>query len=434
MCVLSSAVAPLTATLPQNTSIYHQWPPKSLRFGLPKYHRVAVAVPDQSLDNFTTLKYDHVFMSPPIHVRSGDFLTVSVQNLQATGLSLHWHGFEMTGHLEFDGVVGITQCPISGGDSFTYAWEVRESPGTYWYHTHSGELGIDAFNCIMAPLIVHPKEDSTFISDVPFLDSSIYDNDPYAQQRMSMDELLFYGNERILFFADGFLHSGAIKNTEMAGGLNPPISFNDDSFSVGTYPWNFGTTNGQLREIVPVSPGQTYKFRILNAGSMYALRISFDDLKMTIVAADSEPVEPVVVDEIILHAAERFDVEVTIPEDAKIGSTSWIRADTLESRKQGYQNGIRAIMHVVDANNSDPIDSSSVPDPDAPIETAVDHKTRLTYNYYSFVETEEKSGQGDCIPVSALHLKDGGTSHSAKVAAEAALAPFESHVIDWQFR
>ena len=65
---------------------------------------------------------EHTFLSPPIHVRDGDFLSVSVKNsLQATGLSIHWHGFEMTNHLEFDGVVGITQCPISPGESFTYA-------------------------------------------------------------------------------------------------------------------------------------------------------------------------------------------------------------------------------------------------------------------------------------------------------------------------
>jgi FtsP/CotA-like multicopper oxidase with cupredoxin domain len=132
---------------------------------------------------------------------------------------------------QFDGVIGVTQCPISPGDSFTYEWEVRETPGTYWYHTHSGELGIDAYNAIMGPSIVHPKVDdeTSVFSNVPFLlDSEIYDNDPYAQQHIRMDDLLFYGNERILFFKDGFLHSGEIKNVEMAGGLNAPISYNDD--------------------------------------------------------------------------------------------------------------------------------------------------------------------------------------------------------------
>ena len=353
-----------------------------------------------------------------------------------------------------------------------FQWEISETPGTYWYHTHSGELGIDAHNAIMGPLIVHPKiEDETSVfSEVPFLDSTMYESDPYAQQHMSLEDLLFYGNERILFFKDGFLHSGEVKNVEMAGGLNPPISYNGDYFSVGTYPWQvslrmmnanlywifnlsyyididsfyslsksypiykFGTCNGKLREVVPVLKGQTFKFRILNAGSMYALRISFDGLKMTIIAADSEPVEPVEVDEIIVHAAERFDVEVTIPNDAPIGSTSWIRADTLERRDQGYQNGIRAILHVVDPNNTNPVDANKVPDPDASIETNIDHKTRLTHNCYSFTESNEISGEGGCLPVSALHLQEGTVSYASKAAAEAAVVPFEAHIIDWQFR
>ena len=57
---------------------------------------------------------------------------------------------------------------------------------------------------------------------------------------------------------------------------------------------------------------------------MYALRISFDGYQMTLIAADSEPVEHVETDEIILHAAERFDVIVKIPDDAEIGSTRFV--------------------------------------------------------------------------------------------------------------
>lgn len=164
---------------------------------------------------------------------------------------------------------------------------------------------------------------------------------------------------------------------------------------------------------------------------MYALRISFDGLKMTILAADSEPVEPVVaIDEIIMHTAERFDVEITIPQDAEVGSTSWIRADTLESQKQGYQNGIRAIIYVVDWNETSTVDPHTIPDPQADVETKDDHNNKITYNCHSHTEAE----QGGCFPVSALSLKDGEASYAAKTATETASAPVEAHVIDWQFR
>ena len=75
----------------------------------------------------------------------------------------------------------------------------------------------------------------------------------------------------------------------------------------------------------------------MNGGSLYAFRISIDGIPMEIVAADSEPVKPYVVDEVILHAAERFDVVVAIPPDTPTNTSMWIRADTLESVNQGYQ-------------------------------------------------------------------------------------------------
>jgi hypothetical protein len=40
---------------------------------------------------------------------------------------------------------------------------------------------------------------------------------------------------------------------------------------------------------------------------------------------------------VIVHAAERFDVEISIPADLTVGERFWIRADTLESTLQGYQ-------------------------------------------------------------------------------------------------
>ncbi len=81
---------------------------------------------------------DLTLVGPPIHVQVGDTLSVVLKNsLQTSGLSIHWHGFEMTNALEYDGVVGVTQCPVSPGAQFRYKFKVEETPGSYWYHTHS---------------------------------------------------------------------------------------------------------------------------------------------------------------------------------------------------------------------------------------------------------------------------------------------------------
>ena len=147
-----------------------------------------------------------------------------------------------------------------------------------------------------------------------------------------------YDKERILFFSDGFLESDAIRYAKKIGDFNPAVVTKDDNgFSVGTVSWEFGSCNGKLREVIQVVPGETYKFRLINAATHFAFRIHIDGFPMTVVAADSEPVIPLEVHEVILNAAERFDVLITIPTDVKEGDRFWIRADTLESEKQGFQ-------------------------------------------------------------------------------------------------
>ena len=225
-------------------------------------------------------------------------------------------------------IVGITQCAVSPYDSFQYNFTVNEAPGTYWYHTHSGHLGIEGYNAIKGPLIVHEKR-PLHLNETGFFKG--------FDAKASDTSLLSYNNERILFFSDGFLLSDSSLYMNKVGGLNPPASKNEDGFPVGTVNYDFGTCNGKLREIVNVFTGETYKLRIINGGSHYAFRISIDGFVMTVVAADSEQVEAHEVDEIILHAGERFDVEVSIPVDLKGDEQFWIRADTLESTKQGYQ-------------------------------------------------------------------------------------------------
>ena len=123
--------APLLHSLPNNTAIYHEWPPKKLRKTLPNYISTALVVtPDDDNDNHED--DDLPLIGPPIHVQVGDILSVTLQNsLMTTGLSIHWHGFEMTNALEYDGVVGVTQCPISPNTKFVYEFVVEETPGTY---------------------------------------------------------------------------------------------------------------------------------------------------------------------------------------------------------------------------------------------------------------------------------------------------------------
>ena len=317
---------PLSKALPQHTIIHNEWPKHSRN--LPRHVTIATADEDTQ-----------VLMSKPIHIIQGEELEVILTNsLDSSGMSVHWHGFEMKDFLHYDGVVGITQCALPPRDTMTYKFTVNETPGTYFYHSHSGSLGINAVNKIKAPLIVHPDtRESRDLLDAMEANHEVSKN--------SYDALSFYGNERVLFFSDGFIMSNQQQMLLQVGGLNPPVSKNEDGFTVGSFQYEYGTINGKLREVVPVVAGQSYKFRLLNGGSLFAFRISIDGIPMKIVAADSEPVKPFEVDEVILHSAERFDVEITIPSNIPTNSSIWIRADTMESEEQGYQ--VRRSLYVL---------------------------------------------------------------------------------------
>nr|BFE88516.1 hypothetical protein GCM10020093_111170 [Planobispora longispora] len=51
----------------------------------------------------------------------------------ATGVSLHWHGYDVPNGE--DGVAGVTQDAVMPGGAFTYRF-LADVPGTYWYHSH----------------------------------------------------------------------------------------------------------------------------------------------------------------------------------------------------------------------------------------------------------------------------------------------------------
>ena len=319
---------PLTKTLPNGTAIFRSWPRETLRIDLPRYLRTVKATAGAT----TVSTNPHVLMSRPLHLVQNSRLEFNLINqLQASGLSVHFHGFVMNNAIEYDGVVGVTQCAISPTDNFLYNFTVQETPGTYWYHTHSGSVGVDSYNAIKGPIIVHPPS----ALENPAI-SHLF-NDKHADDNGDFEELLSYGNERILFFSDGSIVTDSHQQLIAAGGLNPPVSKNDDGFTVGTVRYDFGHCNGKLRETVNVEPGKTYKLRLINGGQHFAFRVSIGSIPMQVVAADSEPVHPYEVDEVILHTAERFDVLITIPSEYVHGDRFWIRADTLESTVQGYQ-------------------------------------------------------------------------------------------------
>jgi len=129
------------------------------------------------------------FPGPLIEANWGDWIEVAVTNgLEIEGTALHWHGFLQTSTPYFDGVPGVSQCPIAPGKTFTYRFRA-ELYGTSWWHSHySSQL----VNGLTGPIIVHgPASDNDYDIDVGPVMLSDWFHDYYV----NLVEDIFFATE-----------------------------------------------------------------------------------------------------------------------------------------------------------------------------------------------------------------------------------------------
>src|SRR6266853_3321405 len=81
--------------------------------------------------------YDGRVPGPPIRLRQGEPVRITVENALADDTTVHWHGIRLP--IAMDGVPGLTQPPIRPGESFTYEFTPPDA-GTFWYHPHANSL------------------------------------------------------------------------------------------------------------------------------------------------------------------------------------------------------------------------------------------------------------------------------------------------------
>ncbi|KAJ1329841.1 iron transport multicopper oxidase [Microdochium nivale] len=93
------------------------------------------------------------FPGPLVEANDGDTVIVHVDNLGVNATSLHFHGLYQRGSNAMDGAVGVTQCAIAPGTSYTYNFTIRgQEGGTYWYHAHRSAQASDG---LVGPVVVH---------------------------------------------------------------------------------------------------------------------------------------------------------------------------------------------------------------------------------------------------------------------------------------
>ena len=95
---------------------------------------------------------------PLIECEEGDDLEILVQNNLPVDSTIHFHGLFQKGTPYMDGVPGVTQYPILSGGNFTYAFNVGDQYGFYWYHSHIRAYYADA---VRGPIYIKPSANRT---------------------------------------------------------------------------------------------------------------------------------------------------------------------------------------------------------------------------------------------------------------------------------
>ena len=250
--------------------------------------------------------------APTLRFREGDDITLNVTNLLAEDTSIHWHGLILPSAQ--DGVPGISTGfnGIKPGTTFQYRFPAIQN-GTYWYHSHSGfQEQTGAYGAI----VITPKDGYPYSFDrehVVLL--SDWSDEKPEDIYIKLKKLPHYYNVRERTVGDSLaqLKAQGLQAFLADRGMWNDMRMSDRDISdVTGYTYTF-LMNG----VTPAEGwmglfkrGEKILLRFVNAAAMTFFDVRIPGLKMTVVAADGQYVEPVCVDEFRMGVAETYDVIV----------------------------------------------------------------------------------------------------------------------------
>jgi CopA family copper-resistance protein len=248
---------------------------------------------------------------PLIRLKEGQDAVFHVTNLMDEPTSIHWHGLILPP--EVDGAPGISFAGIDPGQTFTYRFPVTQN-GTYWYHSHSGlqeQLGH------AGPIIIDAAEREPFRYDrehVLLLTDWTYEEPAAVFRNLKTAEGYYNLQERtIADFLTGVRENG-FRETARTRAMWARMRMSSRDIADVTGSTYTFMVNGHAPEqnwTALFKPGERIRLRIINAAAMTYFDFRIPGLKMTVVAADGQPVQPVPVDEFRIAVAETYDVIVS---------------------------------------------------------------------------------------------------------------------------
>lgn len=214
--------------------------------------------------------------SPTIRLRTGDTLSVQLQNQLAEPTSIHWHGLVTPANMD-----GHPKDEVAPGASFTYSFPVRQRAGTYWYHPHPHMIsGRQIYSGMAGFFLVEDAEEQAL-----------------PLPRGEFDVPLLIQDRRL---RDGAIAPYVLADSDVANGFLGEMIF----------------VNGTPSPYLEVAGG-LYRLRLLNGSNARIYRLAFEDMRsFHVIATDGGLLDaPVQTSSLWLGPAERAEILVDFAPD-----------------------------------------------------------------------------------------------------------------------
>ncbi|EUC50233.1 multicopper oxidase [Bipolaris oryzae ATCC 44560] len=248
------------------------------------------------------------FPGPLIECNEGDEIVVHIHNHASNATSIHWHGLYQNGTNWMDGTVGVTQCPIAPGHSFTYRFRVSGQSGTYWYHSHASMQASDG---LVGPLIIHGRNGGEALQKME-----------YAQDRVVMLSDHYYDSSSVLlqrYLAPGSENDEPVPQAALINGRG--MRRCDD------LPGRECDATGRHNAMFNVSPDTKTRLRVINISAFAEFALQIDEHEVFVTEVDGTDVVPMSFHRLNISPAQRYSIILTPPKQEQGNKGSyWIRA------------------------------------------------------------------------------------------------------------
>ncbi|TLS24808.1 hypothetical protein PpBr36_08867 [Pyricularia pennisetigena] len=269
---------------------------------------------------------------PLISADWGDHLVIHVtNNMKNNGTSIHWHGIHQRQSVEYDGVPGVTQCPIAPGKSLTYKFRATQY-GSTWYHSH---FTLQAADGVVGPLIIYGPATAN------------------------------YDNDMGLLFLSDWMHKSAFEGwATSASKGGPPAP--ENTLINGTNTFNCANSTdvncvggGKKFEMV-FEPGKKHLIRLVNVAVDAHFEFSIDGHELTVIGVDLVPIKPYKTKTVQVSIAQRYDI---IVEANATPGNYWLRSGadcSPATDPTAWRNASTAIVRYDASSTEDPTSTLDV--------------------------------------------------------------------------